>query len=292
MKNFMKRLLIILSVLLISSCAPISKSEDKNSESDYLSNFRITSSVGDTFYYRRDMLNVFEQGDTISGLAQWTISKDTLIEGKTWHIYDGIEYCESSGQIDTVLVRILAHQNENGLEVAQVSDVGIESQFDVLRGSRDREISRTMTFEEIRYTLYNRKLPISRSSDDYSDYQDYTYELAYPLTNGEKWNNRADDTPWKHHIVEKQCLGVDSILLDGIKTPTVKVEVLSGEAFDIDDIFFYQWYDSNGIVKSYLDFGEFVKHNEDGTISTTLHSYDYYIRISKSEMNVDELRPY
>lgn len=281
----MKQMLLLLFFLvLLTSCFNSSKPAPQQAT---LENFRLKNSIGDTLCYKRVFIDLTPDLDTLKAFSIWIITKDTLIDGDTLLVYEGTEYQESAEKIDTVPRRSLVKQDESGVSITDfnLGFLGKELSGGPLRSTKDLQ---KLRFNQIRATLLERAgIPSLRIVDSTDIFEDHIYVLSYPLYEGLRWWSRDLDNKWGHGAITKLCHGFDTIQHQGIAVPTVKTEFLTGEDIGIDDIFLYQWYDSLGIIKSVIDYGEMFF--DSGEI---LNAREYYTRIPYSEVDLSTLKPY
>lgn len=252
-----------------------------------LQKFRIKNQIGDTLCYKRVLIDLAPDVDTLKAFSVWTITKDTVINNETLLIYEGIEYQESEGKIDTIPRRSLVKQDNRSVEVTDfnLGFLGKELIGGPLRSLKE---IKTLRFSEIRGYLLQRAGFGSRNTISIEGpFEDHNYVLRYPLDEGFRWNTRDIDNKWEHLNIDKVCHGLDTIVHRGASIQTVKTELLSGETLDLDDLFFFQWYDEKGVVKSEIDFGAMEFSN--GEI---LNAHEYYTRIPFSKVDLSTLKPY
>lgn len=258
-----------------------------NKELEPLQKFRLENRIGDTLCYKRAFWDLPIERDTIKAFSIWTISKDTIIDGETLLIFEGVEYQESTEKIDTVLRRTLVRHSRYGVEITEfnLGFLGRELLSGPLRSIDEYS---KLTFNQIRTkTLQLKGYSPQRVVDSNDVFQDHLYVLTYPLSKGLRWDTRDTTNEWGHLNIPKICHGFDTIQYRGELVQTIKTEKLINEGLNIDDVYFYQWYDSLGIIKSYIDYGPLAPVD-----SKTYYPKELFERIPFSEVDLSTLKPY
>lgn len=273
----------LLLPLLLSSCfSMISYPEAPQRELF----FKLKNSVGDTLCYKRSLTGIFPDRDTIHGYSIWTITKDTAILLDTFLVYDGVEYLEGHGTIDTLFRKMLVKQDAYGVECF---DLNLGYIDEILIGGplRSTQELHKMSYNQLRTLFMPQSLRPTVKRSSTGDFYDHQYVLQYPLKEQKRWQNRDEQNQWDHRVISKICHGYDTLLINGSRLQTLMTEVLLREQVTNKDLMLFQWYDTLGIYKELHGYGKFITKDD-----YEITPYEMFHRVHYSQVDLSSLRPY
>lgn len=276
------RVLLILLPLILSSCFSLLTDPVAPKRELF---FRLKNNIGDTLCYKRALSGSFPERDTIYGYSVWTIRTDTVILMDTFLIYEGTEYLEGFGTIDTIPRKMLVKHDEFGVECYDVDlgYAGDQLQSGPLRGNTKLN---EMSYNQLIALFSGARNTPSKARNIYM-FMDHQQILEYPLQVQGSWKNRDSDNLWGHRSVTKLCHGYDTIMFDGKEIETVMTELLLKEQVANKDLMLFQWYDTLGIVQELHGYGEFTTKDD-----YKLTPFETFKRIPYAQVNIGSLKPY
>lgn len=256
----------------------------------------ISMKIGDSWLFQRQFINIPDSGtinfpDTLIGYSYFSVTKDTIINGKNYLIIDGKDYDIGKDSISIYKKRSAIHLGDTVLMYEfNTGNMGYMS------GLMKRQANR-FTLSESNYgTSILKKILLQKlivtSGYDTSVYYDFVYPMVFPLVNDSAYVYRDTGDPRGNLFYRKRFIGTENISTKLGQFQVYKLEYLAKEAIGIDSMLFYDWVGLNGLLKRYIDGGHSDITDSLGITTARIRNYDISELIGRNDINPDTLKPW
>lgn len=284
---------LLFTFLFLSSC----DTTDSTEPPAKIGNGIIEMQVGDKWLYRDYMVNLaYQLPDTIMRYTYLEAVKDTQIDNSTYIIIEGFDYDVNQTTVDSAFKRFAITINDSECVAFEfLDDDGVSS--NELYGepfgfnlNRHSSVDRNIKQKDLRYMFFN-NVKLTRVFDT-DVFYDKVYPLQFPLVKDSAWYFRREGDDLLGVIYRKKYLG-NEILETPIDTiDAIKCEMLVSEALNMPGLVYFQWYGKNGMVKTFIDFGENLITDSGDSIIDSYHTYNVIELIGHEPINSDTLSPW
>jgi hypothetical protein len=257
----------------------------------------IQMNVGDSWLYRRSLINIgmfaaTGAPDTLVGYSYFQAAKDTIIDAKEYLIIEGRDYDVGKDTICIYKKRSAIHFSDSAISMYEFKT----GDYGFMSGVLKTAASALFLTKDNYGMAMLKKMEIARllksANYDTNVYWDFVYPVIFPLIKNAVYTYRDSMDSNGNLPYRRKFLGIESINVPSGAYDAYKFEWLVKEALGIDSVYGFDWDGAHGLLKRYFDLGNNYICDDLGILRDTCRSYDILEHIGNADINPDTLVPW